>query len=154
MITVFLTVFLLVGSSFGQSRSKIKQMSLCSLQATARSGDHQQVVVYGIFREGLELGTLEDSECPKEATWVELALHSQQNKKKLLRKALNRSGLAEVSVEGEFYGPPLPDPSLPDAIRKNAHPGWGHLGAFRTKLVVRSILSVKTVPKTSSGPEK
>jgi hypothetical protein len=30
-----------------------------------------------------------------------------------------------VVFEGEFYGPRVPDPNLPDAIRKNYHPAWG-----------------------------
>ncbi len=45
--------------------------------------------------------------------------------------------------EGEFFGPARRDPNLPEAIRKSDHPGWGHLGAFKTKLVIHVILSVK-----------
>jgi hypothetical protein len=103
------------------------------------------VLVSGILGAGLDHGTLEDAECPSESTWVELALDSQQNKEKL-RKLLDRSRRAYVVVEDEFYGPPLPDAKLPEAIRKSYHPGWGNLAAFKTKLVVSSIRDVKPSP--------
>jgi hypothetical protein len=108
------------------------------------------VLVSGVFSEGLDRGTLEDNRCPKEATWVELALRSQQNKDKL-RKALEHSRRANVVFEGEFYGPPVPDPKLPEAIRKQYHPGWGHLAAFKTKLVVHEIRSVEAAPPMGDG---
>jgi len=47
--------------------------------------------------------------------------------------------------EGALYGPPLPDPKLPDAIRKVYHPGWGHLGAFQTKLDVHTIRTSRSL---------
>jgi hypothetical protein len=69
-----------------------------------------------------------------------------------LLKLLDRSRQACVVVQGEFYGPPLPDPKLPEAIPKNYHPGWGHLGAFHTKLVVHAIKSVQ--PALQSRPKR
>ena len=72
-------------------------------------------------------------------------MRSKENKNKL-RELLSRSRRAYVEVEGEFYGPPLPDPKLPEAIKKDYHPGWGHLAAFKTKLVVHAIRDVKAVP--------
>ncbi|MGA2898543.1 MAG: hypothetical protein ABSE27_13240 [Acidobacteriaceae bacterium] len=59
---------------------------------------------------------------------------------------LDTAGKAEVVFDGEFYGPGVPDPKLPEAIKKSYQPGWGHLGAFRTKLVVHAIQSVEPVP--------
>jgi len=142
-VVALLAMYFFAGVCFGQSATKSpKATSLCSLQEKVADGNHETVLVSGIFSEGLELGILEDANCPGNATWVELALRSQQNKEKL-RKLLERSRRAYVVVEGEFYGPPLPDPKLPDAVRKQYHPGWGHLAAFRTKLVVRKIRDVK-----------
>jgi len=63
---------------------------------------------------------------------------------------LGQSKRAYVVLEGEFYGPPLPDPKLPEPIRKSYHPGWGHLAAFKTKLVVHTIRDVKAVPPDHS----
>lgn len=132
---------------FGQSASSDKQLtvSLCTLQKEVAEGSHKTVVVSGVFNEGLDRGTLDDANCPKEATWVELALRSQRNKGKL-RKLLQHSHRAYVVLEGEFYGPPLADRKLPEAIRKQYRPGWGHLAAFRTKLVVRIIRNVEVAP--------
>jgi len=71
---------------------------------------------------------------------VELDLRSMQNREKL-RRTLDRSRAAYVVLDGELYGPQLPDPKLPDAIRKIYHPVWGP-GNFKTKLVVHTILRV------------
>lgn len=122
-----------------------KATSLCVLQREVSEGKHESVRVSGVYGPGLDRTVLEDAECPSESTWVELALRSQENKDKL-RKMLDDSRRAYVVVEGEFYGPPLPDPKLPDAIKKDYHPGWGHLAAFKTKLVVHAIREVKPAP--------
>jgi len=124
--------------------------SLCVLQAKVTEGAHVRVQVGGVFSIGLENGTLEDPVCPAQATWVELGLQSERNKEKL-RRLLERSGRAYVVLEGEFYGPGVADPKLPEAIRKSYHPGWGHLAAFRTKMVVRTIRSVRAVPAGKPG---
>jgi hypothetical protein len=141
---ILLSMSFFAGGCFSQSKAP-ESTSLCSLQRKAAEGSHKAVHVSGIFSEGLERGTLEDAACPKDSTWVELDLRSDENKEKL-RKMLHRSRRAYVVVEGEFYGPPVPDSKLPEAIRKSYHPGWGHLAAFKTKLVVRAIREVKAVP--------
>jgi hypothetical protein len=145
-MAALLAMWSLAGSCFGQAApNEPKVTSLCLLQERATEGSREAVRVAGLFSAGLELGTLDDDACSKEATWVELALRSEQNKAKL-RKLLDRSHRAYVVFEGEFYGPPPPDPKLPEVIRKNYHPGWGHLGAFRTKLVVYAIREVRAAP--------
>jgi hypothetical protein len=58
---------------------------------------------------------------------------------------LGRSRQARVVVEGEFYSPPLPDSELPETVKKQYHPGWGHLAAFPTKIVVYRIDSVSGI---------
>ena len=116
--------------------------SLCVLQKQVAEGKHEIVRVSGIYGPSLDHTVLEEPSCPDEGTWVELELLSNQNKGKL-RKMLDHSRRAYVVVEGEFYGPPLPDPKLPEAIKKDYHPGWGHLAAFKTKLVVHVIRDVK-----------
>lgn len=127
-----------------------KVTSLCVLQKKVAEGQHETVRVSGIYGPGLDRSVLEDADCHGESTWVELALRSQENKKKL-RKLLDSWRRAYVVFEGEFYGPPLPDPKLPEAIRKDYHPGWGHLAAFKTKLVVHAIADVKSAPADPSG---
>lgn len=122
-----------------------KATSLCVLQREVSEGKHETVHVSGIYTEGPEGRVLEDATCPDEATWVELELRSHENKKKLY-KLLDHSNRAYVVVEGAFYGPPLPDPKLPEPIKKSYHPGWGHLAAFKTKLVVYAIRHVQPAP--------
>jgi hypothetical protein len=112
------------------------------MQKKLADGEHETVRVSGVYGPGLDHTVLEDPSCSTEGTWIELDLRSEHNEQKL-RRLLNRSRQAYVVVEGEFYGPPLPDPKLPEAIRKDYHPGWGHLAAFKTKLVVYVIRDVK-----------
>ena len=140
------TICLLAGACFSQTVSTdITDISLCLLQESVRQGEHETVRVSGIFGAGLEQGILDDAACPKESTWVELELRSKRNREKLSR-LLDRSRQAYVVFEGEFYGPPLPDPKLPENIRNAHHPNWGHLNCCTTKLVVHAIREVKTAP--------
>lgn len=134
------------------AQSELPISSLCSIGKSATEGSHNTVRISGVYGPNLDHTVLEDSSCPAESSWVELDLRSDKNEAKL-RKLLDRSRQAYVVVEGEFYGPPLPDPKLPEAIRKNYHPGWGHLGAFRTKLVVHAIKSVHPAPADAQVPD-
>jgi len=149
-VTGLVIICFVAGSCFAQSK---QTRSLCGLQTKMAEGSHMNVTVSGVYEGGLgdsgpALGTLGDSACPNETTWIEIALQSTENRKKL-NEILDKSGRAYVVFEGELYGPPVPDPKLPDAIRKNSHPGWGHLGAFKTKLVVHAIreVAVASSPK-------
>jgi len=121
------------------------EVPLCDLQRTAKQGEQRSVQVGGIYITGYEGSVLTDATCPSQGTWVELDLKSTANREQL-RSMLKKAGKAYVVFEGDFYGPEVPDPKLPEAIRKSYQPGWGHLGAFRTKLVVHAIKSVKPVP--------
>lgn len=116
--------------------------SLCALQRDAKEGERRSVQVAGIYSEGLEMGVLTDAACPSQGTWVELDLRSMENKE-ILRSVMDSKGHADVVFEGEFFGPERPDSNLPESIRKSYKPGWGHLGAFKTKLVVHVIRNVK-----------
>jgi hypothetical protein len=64
-----------------------------------------------------------------------------------LHNQIEKSGKAAVVLSGQLYGPPKPDPKLPESIRKNDHPGWGHLGSFLMKVVVFRIDSVAPAEK-------
>ena len=140
-----LAMCLAVGTCFAQSN--LGSLSLCQLQARATEGTHIAVQIAGIYSEGIDMGVLSALGC-SEGTWVELVLQSQRNKNKM-SKYLHHSNQCFVVFEGELYGPPVPDSKLPDSIRNVYHPGWGHLGAFRTKLVVRFIREARPAPKHS-----
>lgn len=149
VIAALFSMSFLAGAGSSQSVPKSPQLaSLCSLQQKVTEGNHEIVRVSGIYGPGLDHTTLEDPGCPDNSTWVELDLRSKRNREKL-RRLLNHSRRAYVVLDGEFYGPPVPDPKLPEALRKSYHPGWGHLAAFKTKLVVHAIRGVKFVP---TGP--
>jgi hypothetical protein len=151
-LAVLFTMCMFAAESLAQpiaQKTGPNAVSLCVLQKKVVEGEHETVRVFGIYGPGLDHTVLEDAECPSESTWVELALRSQKNKEGL-RKMLDRSRRAYVVLEGEFYGPPVPDPKLPEAIRKSYHPGWGHLAAFKTKLVVHAIREVKAAPPEQS----
>jgi hypothetical protein len=118
-----------------------RKASLCNLQRSLKVGETRSVRVDGIYSDGFEMGVLTSAGCPSQRTWVELDLRASSNKE-ILKSRLDSEGHAKVTVEGEFFGPARPDENLPELIRKSYHPGWGHLGAFRTKLVVHLILNV------------
>jgi hypothetical protein len=134
-VLIFLHGSLLLGAD---ASCTSQRADLCRLQKEIRQGQHIPITISGTFSGGFTLGTFEDSRCGTESTWMELRLTSSRNKRKL-RQALSKSGQAFIVVEGEFYGPPTPDPKLPRQLRESYHPGWGHLAAFRTKLVVHRI---------------
>lgn len=147
-LAVLFTMGLFTAESLAQTvapQTGPNTASLCVLQKKVVEGEHETVRVSGVYGPGLDHTVLEDEECPSDSTWVELALRSKENKNKL-RELLSRSRRAYVEFEGEFYGPPLPDPRLPEALKKDYHPGWGHLAAFKTKLVVHAIRNVKPAP--------
>ena len=59
-----------------------------SLHLKVAEGDHISVSVSDVYEGGLvdsgpAMGLLEDSSCPEQNVWVEIALHSKLNRKKL-----------------------------------------------------------------------
>jgi hypothetical protein len=95
------------------------------------------------------------SGCLGQSTDIEFDLKSRSlwdrlvqmsNKTNTRRDAAGNGDAVLVVFEGEFYGPRVPDPKLPEAIRKNYHPGWDHNNASMTKLVVHTIQSVEPLP--------
>jgi hypothetical protein len=152
MLRTFFFIVFLFGSigtctGGGQTAPTVPQelASFCSLQQKVGTGEHETVLVSGIYGASVDMGVLVDSACPTGATWVELKLRTVENRRKL-SKILAHSRRAKVIFEGEFYGPPQPDPNLPESLRESYHPGWGHLAAFRTKLVVSAIQKVDPAP--------
>ena len=137
-------VIILLGCATLSSDARSKPQSLCSLPQLA-PGAHQSVRIAAIAESGTDMGVLTDSSCPSvQPTWFELSLRSERNRNKL-HNEIERSGKAAVVLTGELFGPQQPDPKLPESIRKNYHPGWGHLGAFPQKIVVNRIESVSAI---------
>ena len=122
----------------GCAHAESKALSLCALQDAAKTESHEEVVVSGQYTAGVENTFLRDEHCPLEATWVDFELRDPGDRMKLLQ-VLGKNRLATVVFEGEFFGPPAPDPSLPEPLRDHVQSRWGHLGCCRTKLVVHAI---------------
>jgi len=120
-----------------------KPQSICKFDLLM--GNHESVRITAVAHDGPDEGVLTDDDCPtKQPVWFELQLKSKSNRNEL-SKQLKKSGKAAVIVSGELYGPPEPDPKLPDSMReilRKNWAGWGHMGAFPMKLVVFRIESV------------
>jgi len=137
----------------GLAQTRLPASSLCDLQAQVVQGEHRTVRVEGVYLSGLEGQYLVAAGCSSGSTYIEFALKSHQLWKKLVRMSnesyKRRGGFGDgdpvlVVLGGEFYGPPVPDPRLPEQIRKAYHPGWNNNAM--TKLVVNSIQNVEALP--------
>jgi hypothetical protein len=145
---------LLAGRAVGQTTGS-HLVPLCDLQTRVAPGEHRLVRVEGVYLSGLESQYLVTAGCSGRSTDIEFNLSSHRLWKRLVKlsnktstqKHASGDGDAVLVVfEGEFYGPQVPDPKLPEAIRKNYHPGWDHMNASMTKMIVHAIQSVEPLP--------
>lgn len=156
--TIGLALAALAGGSRPPAAPAPPTTPVCAAQKAAAEGGHHQAVIRGIFLAGLEGDYLVGSGCIGQSTFVVFDLNSLRLRGKLDRMA-NASNQAEhvrgdgnpvmVVFQGEFFGPPLPDPKLPEKIRRIYHPTWGPQGHGATKLEVHAIVSVAPVPANS-----
>lgn len=131
----------------------VASSSLCDLQTKMALGEHRTVRVEGIYSAGLESQFLVAERCNGARTKVDFDLKNRRlwttlvrmtNKTDSKRHVVGAADSVLVVFEGEFYGPPKPDPGLPENIRRAYHPGWDH--EAMTKIVVHEIISVKNAP--------
>jgi hypothetical protein len=124
-------------------------LSLCQALEQVKAGDHQILTVSAIYMSGAEDSFLYDPKCHagEPSTWVELTpnLKNEHDLERILKKSNNR---AYVQFEGDFFGPKSinPDTSIPDVLRKSGR-HYGHLGGYKTMLLVHAIKQVKPVPQ-------
>ena len=146
-----LAIFVMVENAFAQSNLPVSP--LCELQVKVAQGEHRTVRVEGVFLAGLEGQYLVAAGCSGRSTHIDFALKSHRLWKRLVKMSNKSNERRHVSgysdpvlvvFEGEFYGPPVPDPKLPEGFRKIYHPGWDYNSM--TKLVVHAILSVEALP--------
>lgn len=156
-LSIFCVLFtgLMAGRLMAQSSSGSQLIPLCELQTKIAQGEHRAVRVEGVYLAGSEGQYLVTSDCSGRSTDIEFDLKSHRLWKRLVQMSNKTGGQKQASgesdavlvvFEGEFYGPRVPDPKLPEAIRKNYHPGWDHMNASMTKMVVHAIQSVKPLP--------
>jgi len=155
LIFCLLVISLMAGSALAQSSTDSQVVALCELQTKLAQGEHRNVEVEGVYLSGLEGQYLVTSDCSGRSTSIEFELKTHRLWKELVRLS-NRTNTEKhvsgdgdpvlVVFEGEFYGPRVPDPKLPEAIRKNYHPGSDHMNAAMTKMIVHAIQRVQPLP--------
>jgi len=155
LIFCLLVISLMAGSALAQSSTDSQVVALCELQTELAQGEHRNVEVEGVYLSGLEGQYLVTSDCSGRSTSIEFELKTHRLWKELVRLS-NRTNTEKhvsgdgdpvlVVFEGEFYGPRVPDPKLPEAIRKNYHPGSDHMNAAMTKMIVHAIQRVQPLP--------
>jgi hypothetical protein len=154
LLRIFGLFAILIAAKQGVAQTRPSALSLCDLQVQVAQGEHRPVQVEAVFLAGLEGQGLVNAGCSGRITSVEFELKTQQHERHLWRlvdrtnNRKHRRGDGDpvlVVFAGEFFGPPLPDPKLPEQIRKVYHPAWGN-GGEMTKLIVNSILSVRALP--------
>src|SRR5690242_15952021 len=114
-----------------QSPPPIQAARLCELQTKIAEGEHRTVRVQGVYLSGLEGQYLVTSDCSSRSTSIEFELRTHRLWKQLVQISNRTNTKKKVSgdgdpvlvvFEGEFYGAQVPDPKLPEAIRRNYHP--------------------------------
>jgi hypothetical protein len=150
-----LTIGLTAAPALAESSPDSTIASLCELQTTLTQGEKRSVRVEGVYLSGLEGQYLVTSDYSGRSTSIEFQLRTHRLWKQLVRLSDGTNtkehvfGDGEpvlVVFEGEVYGPQVPDPKLPEAIRKNYHPAWDHNNASMTKMVVHVIQRVHPLP--------
>jgi hypothetical protein len=151
-IFTLITALLIARSAVGQSHAG--RSSLCQLQADAKEGEHQEVLVQGVLLAGMEGDYLVVAHCSGRTTMLDFGqvqdhkkldhMWNMVDKPNIARKVHGDGAPVLVVFEGEFFGPPAPDQRLPAPIKKIYHPGWD--GNATTKLVVHAVRSFKKLP--------
>jgi len=138
---VIFAVLVLAKGTGAQAHAPVS--SLCDLQERMAQGERRAVRVEGVFLNGTDVRYLVVPGCSGRSTLIEFTLKTRRNWAKLLGMSSDFRQTI-VIFEGDFLGPPVPDPKLPEGIRKVYHPGWDSNAA--TKMIVHTILSVKALP--------
>lgn len=128
-------------------------VEFCSALEAIQPGEEIPVLLSGLYSVGHELQILYDPQKPlcggqvQPSTWVEFSPRAGGNAE--LDRIVEQSGRALLVVRGRLFGPRQPAPddtSLPVTLafaNRVASRRYGHLGAFRTKLVVEELLHVE-----------
>lgn len=131
-------------------------VALCEALQVVQPGDRIPVRLAGIYLVGYEHQFFYDPKQPtceaniQPSTWVEFAPGAPRSED--LERLIKQSGRAFVTFSGELYGPGAvrpDDPSLAANValaNRVAARRYGHLNAFRTKLVVHEVVSTAAVP--------
>lgn len=157
-VAAWLGFLLLASGMRGEDAQESRQdtLDLCEALEGIGADQRQTVVVSGIYAVGFEASVLYSPKQPtcftnvQPVTWVEFAEGTERTDS--LVSILKRTDRALVTLKGELHGPRGAGPDdvskplyVAHASRVGAR-GYGHLNAFRTKLVVLEVLSAIAVP--------
>jgi TonB family protein len=141
--------------------------TLCEALGSIEAGERRIVTISGIYVVGAEHQIFYD---PNELTcridvqpetWIEFARAVTSNElSRLLQRRRDswESRRAHVTFTGELNGPGLvaPDdlsfPQMAAFANRTRNRRYGHLNAYRTKLVVTEVNDVKSVPESVPWP--
>jgi Gram-negative bacterial TonB protein C-terminal len=154
-------VFLAAGAGAAPDAPATKPptTSLCAALQSVDRGQELPVVISGIFAIGHESQILWDPRQPsceedvQPSTWVELAEGAEDTTP--LRKLLEEDRRAYVTFAGTLFGPAPLQPDFPrladpmSASYRTEGTTYGHLNAFRTKLVVTRVDAATRVPPST-----
>jgi hypothetical protein len=153
-------VFLAAGAGAAQNASSTPKQpatTLCAALTSVDRGQELPIVVSGIY--GYEAQILWDPRQPsceedvQPSTWVEFAKGVENTA--LLTKLMDEDRRAYVTLEGTLFGPA---PLHPDFLRladqlsasyRTEGTTYGHMNAFRTKLVVTRVDAAARVPEST-----
>lgn len=130
----------------------LHDQSLCNALATIKPGEKLQVVVAGIYGIGPESRVLYALGCAENVqpvTWVEFA--PEATGREMLRTAMTSGEDVHVVFMGTLHGPrraaapkEVTDVGRLQLMRSAQR--YGHLGGFRTQIVVTEVVRVGAVP--------
>lgn len=144
-----------------------RTVHLCDVLENVGDGEKVPVSLEGVLAVGYEMSIFYDPEqpqCPLDiqpATWVEIPSSTQSSE---LERVLHHDSKdhstrrAMVALTGVLYGPGKipPDDAGLSTIQayseRIANHRYGHLGLYRTKLVVTQIVSARSVPEGIPWP--
>jgi hypothetical protein len=149
-------------SASGEPSTLTDSVPLCSVLEKTVPGKRVSAVITGVYSVGPEHQVFYDPRqlrCNQDiqpATWVEFAPTAGQNRE--LLGLLEEHGRALVTFSGDVFGPSAvaaDNAELPVYVAfANRVFGrrYGHLGAFRTKFLVHSVLKVNPAPEAAPPP--
>lgn len=135
------------------------RVDFCGALEAIQPGDQIPVIFSGIYMLGDEHAVFYDPERPlcsgdvQPSTWVEFAPQIEAHRE--LDQILRKARRAHVVLRGDLFGPKRLGPDDPALAVNLAYANrvagrrYGHLSAFRTKLVVSSVLEASPMPEST-----
>lgn len=144
-----------------------QQQRLCDALSEIGAGERRRVTLSGIYAVGPEHATFYDPNelsCRVDVqpqTWVEFAPKVRNEELERIiatQRSIAGTRRAHVTFTGDLYGPGAvaPDdrsfPQMTAFANRVRNRRYGHLNAYRTKLLVMEVSDVRSVPDSAPWP--